>query len=156
MMRRALVTFVVIALFWIASRSAEAYPQFQFSSGNERCFDCHFAPAGGGLINEWGRYQAGNTLSTFGGNGGFLHGLWTPPNWFAIGGDFRSAFIRSDVGDPISPQYAFFPMMGEIYLRAEIPDTGLSAYVAAGYRGNARAGALPIEEIGRASCRERV
>jgi len=149
MMRRAFAACVVLIVLWLLPRAAGAYPQFQFSSGTERCFDCHFAPAGGGLINEWGRGEAGNTLSTWGGNGGFLHGLWTPPDWFAIGGDFRSAFIRSDVGDRISPQYVVFPMMGEVYLRGEIPNTGLSAYVAAGYRGNVRTpqagSARPIE-----------
>ncbi len=138
MMRRALATFVVVLLLWLFPRDAAAYPQFQFSSGTERCFDCHFAPAGGGLINDWGRGEAGNTLSTWGGNGGFLHGLWTPPDWFAIGGDFRDAFLRSDVGDKISPQVVAFPMMAEVYLRGEIPNTGLSAYVAAGYRGTVR------------------
>jgi hypothetical protein len=149
MMRRAFAACVVLIFLWLLPRAAEAYPQFQFSSGTERCFDCHFAPAGGGLINEWGRGEAGNRLSTFGGNGGFLHGLWAPPDWFAIGGDFRGAFVRNDVGDRISPQYAVFPMMGEVYLRGEIPNTGLSAYVAAGYRGTVRtpqgSSAPPIE-----------
>jgi len=140
MTHRHVVAWLVLVLAWIAPRGAEAYPQFQFSSGTERCADCHFAPAGGGLINMWGRNEAGDTLSTFGGNGGFLHGLWTPPNWLALGGDLRNAFIRNDVGGAASPEYAVFPMMAELYLRGEIPDTGLSLYVAGGYRGNVRSG----------------
>ncbi len=138
MIRRALLTLaawlVVLCAF---SRKAGAYPQFQFTSGNQRCVDCHFAPAGGGLINPWGRQEAGNTISMMG-DGGFLHGLWTPPPWLALGGDFRDAFIRSDVGGAASPEYVAFPMMAELYVRGELPNTGLSLYVTGGYRGNVR------------------
>jgi hypothetical protein len=127
MTRLTVVAWLAVVAWSMVSRVAEAYPAFQFTSGTERCADCHFAPAGGGLINAWGRSEASDTLSTFGGDGSFLHGLWTPPEWLALGGDFRNAFIRNDVGGAASPEYAVFPMMLEVYLRGQIPESGLSS-----------------------------
>src|SRR4051812_19187490 len=90
--------------------AAEAYPQWQFSSGTSRCNQCHFNPAGGGLINTFGRDAAGEELSTWKGNGGFLHGAVDLPNWLALGADLRGAFLRHDAGNPDGPTNAIFPM----------------------------------------------
>ena len=76
---------------WSASAArASAYPQFQFTSGTTRCSQCHYSPAGGGLITSWGRDESGDTIS-LGGDGAFLHGLWEPPSWLALGADVRLA-----------------------------------------------------------------
>src|ERR1051325_7838182 len=79
----------------LASREASALPQFQLSSGTTRCGQCHYAPAGTGLISAWGRDEAGDTISR-GGDGSFLHGLWAPPSWLALGGDLRLVALNND------------------------------------------------------------
>jgi hypothetical protein len=129
--------FVGVA-FLLSSRTAEAYPQFQFSSGTARCAQCHYAPAGFGLLTSWGRDESADTISR-GGDGGFLHGAWTPPDWLALGGDVRYAALRNDVGGTGAPEVASFPMQAELYGRAAFGDTGVSLYVAGGIRGATRA-----------------
>src|SRR4029079_12440958 len=79
----ALAGFALLALLLLASRDAAAYPQFQFSSGTTRCGQCHVEPGDTCVINDWGRGEAGDTISR-GGDGAFLHGLWTPPSWVAL------------------------------------------------------------------------
>jgi hypothetical protein len=110
-------------------RSAQAYPQFQFSSGTQRCAQCHYGPAGFGLLTAWGRDEGADTISR-GGDGAFLHGAWTPPDWLALGGDFRGAVIENEV--------AVFPMQAELYGRVALGSSGLSLYVAGGFRGTTR------------------
>src|SRR6516225_8676416 len=95
-------------------RPAAAYPQFQFSSGTNRCSQCHYSPAGGGLLTSWGRDESADTIS-LGGDGAFLHGLVTPPSWLGIGGDFRLAALSTDVGSPDGADTAFFPMQADLY-----------------------------------------
>ena len=53
---RRLPLCVLVAIFaLLALRGrASAYPQFQFSSGTNRCSQCHYSPAGGGLLTSWG------------------------------------------------------------------------------------------------------
>ena len=124
--------FTLIAL----DRRAAAYPQFQFSSGTNRCSQCHYSPAGGGLITSWGRDEAGDTVS-LGGDGAFLHGLWAPPSWLALGADIRLAALRNDVGGPESPEYAAFPMQSDLYARLLFGDQ-VSLYLEGGARGDVR------------------
>ena len=95
--------------------AAFAYPQFQLSTGNVRCNQCHFAPAGGGLLNNYGRSEAGDTISS-GGNGAFLHGLWEPPSWLALGADFRLAEAANNEQGPNGVDSAFFPMQADLYV----------------------------------------
>jgi hypothetical protein len=141
-MMRATLRLVVVgfafAFLLLASGVANAYPQFQFSSGTGRCAQCHYAPAGSGLLTSWGRDESGDTISR-GGDGAFLHGLWSPPGWLALGGDFRYAFVRNDTGGTFSPETAMFPMQGELYARAAFGDSGVSLYVSGGVRGATRA-----------------
>jgi hypothetical protein len=111
-----LAGLIVAAALLAGARQAAAYPIFQFSTGTTRCNQCHYGPAGGGLLTSWGRDEAGDTIS-LGGNGALLHGAVTPPSWLALGGDFRLAFIRNDVGGPESPDTAVFPMQLDIYTR---------------------------------------
>lgn len=132
-----LTVLAIAALGLVASR-ADAYPQFQLSSGADTCKQCHFSPAGGGLLNEYGRDEAGSTLSWKEGDGGFLHGAWTPPASFQIGGDLRGvAGYRVDD----DPESLIFPMQMELYLRPSIGPVSL--YVNAGIRPNATEGPFP-------------
>jgi hypothetical protein len=118
-------------------RRAQAYPQFQFSSGTSRCSECHFAPAGGGgLLTSYGR-DASEELSSFKGNGGFLHGAATLPSWLALGFDGRGAYASNSTGGTTQTDSAIFPMQADAYGRAAfLHDWSLT--VTAGYRGERR------------------
>jgi hypothetical protein len=137
--RVASASVVVVVVMLFGATRAEAFPQWQFSTGNTRCNQCHYAPAGGGLINNYGRDAAGEELSTFGGDGAFLHGAVPLPSWLALGGDLRGAFADEDVQDPSGPTYAFFPMQADLYLRLAF-GRGFSASVTGGLRGQIRSG----------------
>src|SRR5947207_6181874 len=103
-MRRLLLCLIVAGAgtFGFAGAAA-AYPQFQFSSGTNKCSQCHFSPAGTGLISSWGRSESGDTIS-MAGNGAFLHGAVTLPGWVALGADIRFAGVRNDDGGTQAPQ----------------------------------------------------
>jgi hypothetical protein len=118
------------------SGRAQAYPQWQFTSGATRCNQCHFAPGGGGLITGFGRDANGEDLSTFAGDGAFLHGKVQLPSRLAIGGDLRGAFLAKDVKDPNGSQQAFFPMQADLQARLAITDE-ISIYATGGLRGRA-------------------
>ncbi len=124
----------------LAPRAASAYPQFQLSTGAQRCNQCHIAPAGGTLISGYGREEAADTISR-GGDGGFLHGAWTPPDWLQLGGDLRGAFLVNDngrtFGDDSSPAVHAFPMQADLYTHFKM-GSQLSATIVLGYRGTAR------------------
>lgn len=134
-MRRLLLCAVAGWLILSGGR-AFAYPQFQFSSGTGRCSQCHYDPAGGGLITSWGRDESGDTIS-LGGDGSFLHGAWTPPSWLALGVDIRLAALENNSGGPAAPELAVFPMQSDVYARFAFTDT-LSLYVQGGVRGDTR------------------
>jgi hypothetical protein len=128
------ITGLIAAVALLAgARQAAAYPQFQFSSGTNRCSQCHYSPSGGGLLTSWGRDESADTIS-IGGDGAFLHGLVTPPSWLGVGGDFRFAFLSNDVGSPSGPELAAFPMQADIYVRAAFTES-LSLNVTGGVRG---------------------
>ena len=115
--------------------AASAYPQFQFSSGTTRCSQCHYDPAGGGLITSWGRDESGDTIS-LGGDGAFLHGLWQPPSWLALGADVRIvAPLVNASGGPESPTISVFPMQADGYARFAFGDQ-FSLYLQGGIRGD--------------------
>jgi hypothetical protein len=118
------------------SGRAEAYPQFQFSSGTNRCGQCHYSPAGGGLLTSWGRDESGETIS-MGGDGAFLHGAVPLPPALALGGDLRFAMLRNDVDSPGGADYAAFPMQLDLYGRVAIGES-FSVNVTLGDRGIVR------------------
>jgi hypothetical protein len=117
---------------------AWGYPQWQLSTGAARCNQCHYAPAGGGLLTSYGRDAVGDQLSTFGGNGAFLHGAVPVPSWLAVGGDLRGAFVDHAVQDPNGATVAVFPMQADASARLSIPGTGLSGVGTIGLRGQVR------------------
>jgi len=125
------------ALLWLGERPARAYPQWQLSTGAVRCNQCHYAPAGGGPINSYGRDAVGEELSSFGGNGAFLHGAVSLPSWLALGGDFSGAFVDQDVQDPAGPTVAVFPMQADVSARVALP-AGFSIEGVLGFRGQVR------------------
>lgn len=138
-----LIALAVVALLGLA-RSADAYPQFQLSTGTDRCSACHFSPAGGGLLNDYGRDEAGSTISR-GGDGRFLHGAWTPPTWLQLGVDTRAAAglkYRKEQREALA-----FPMQFDVYVRAG--GERFSFNLTAGLRGGARDPRPPlIERLG--------
>lgn len=124
---------LVLALLVAGATTAHAYPQFQLALGTDRCTACHYSPAGGGLINDYGRDEAGGTISR-GGDGRFLHGLWAPPSWLQLGADLRGATaFKRDRG---SLEWLAFPMQVDGYIRAG--GESLSVNVTVGLRGQAR------------------
>jgi hypothetical protein len=136
-MRRLLLCLLVVGVGTFGfARAAAAYPQFQFSSGTNKCSQCHYVPSGGGLLSSWGRSEAGDTIS-MAGNGAFLHGAVTLPSWIALGMDLRLAATRIDDGGQQSPRGAWFPMQWDVYARAAFTEA-FSFFVAAGLRGEAR------------------
>jgi hypothetical protein len=128
---------VAFGIWSLGEGAARAYPQWQLSTGATRCNQCHFAPAGGGPINSYGRDAVGEQLSTFGGNGAFLHGAVSLPAWLALGGDFRGAFVDNDVQDPGGAQIAVFPMQADLSARVALP-AGFSIEAIGGLRGQVR------------------
>jgi hypothetical protein len=119
---------LVIAVTLCASAAvAHAYPQFQLGK-EAACTACHLAPAGGGLLDGMGPLTA-EDIATFGGHPGFLHGVFEPPEWLLLGGEFRSAAGVIDNGD--NAHAAFIPMQYELH--AALRKEHLSAYVTAGY-----------------------
>lgn len=104
---------VCLGLVALSAGAAEAYPEFQFSKGAARCSLCHFSPTGGGLINNYGRSQAEDAISMFGGNPDFLYGVWEQPDWIRLGVDLRFAFLARDSG--ADPEFLAFPMQGDTY-----------------------------------------
>jgi hypothetical protein len=139
----SLVLGGAIVVLTATSAPALGYPQWQFSSGAARCNQCHYSPAGGGLITSYGRDADGDELSTFRGNGALLHGVAVPPPWLALGGDFRGATVASAVQDPAGPTYAVFPMQAD--LEARIGSFwGVSFYATGGFRGQVRTPDNPV------------
>jgi hypothetical protein len=131
------------ALAWVFSASvASAYPEFQFSTGNTRCNMCHFAPDGGGLINQYGRFASASAISR-GGNGRFMHGLVDEPKWLRTGADFRVAATMRD--HATESELALFPMQGDVYTNLIAGD--FSASITLGVRAQVRAADSPLGRI---------
>ncbi|MGE3453900.1 MAG: hypothetical protein AB7O24_02175 [Kofleriaceae bacterium] len=134
------ILIVLIATTVVAAR-VDAYPQFQLSTGTDRCTACHFSPAGGGLINDYGRDEAGSTISR-GGDGRFLHGAWSTPSWLQLGVDLRGAALLKHRDQ--DREVAAFPMQTDVYLRAGTERISLA--LTTGLRGGARHPQPPLVE----------
>jgi hypothetical protein len=141
--RRLVLGLVIGAAALAGAGTAQAYPQWQLSTGTSRCNQCHYAPAGGGLINSHGRDASGEDLSTWDGNGGFLHGAVTLPDAVALGFDGRYAALLQDVGEKGGAKLAQFPMQADATARFAFGEA-VSLYLNVGYRGQARSGEGPV------------
>ena len=129
------IGFFTLAMLVLGVRVASAYPQYQFSKGGgaQACVECHYSPAGGGLLNDMGVETLGD-LASRGGDARFLNGVWTPPSWLSLGGDFRIAaggFGRTEYGPTFSP--TVIPMEADLRARVALGDFSLVA--TAGLRG---------------------
>lgn len=133
---KRIIMAVVAALVVLSGGSrADAYPYFQLTTGTKRCNACHFSPGGGGLINDYGRDAASTDIS-MAGNGDFLHGLWYPPDWLALGMDYRGAAIWKN--DKLEgSRTAVFPMQFDLYANAKLADRISFSFIG-GFRGQAR------------------
>jgi hypothetical protein len=140
--RSIFATLAGLLFLAAAPTTAQAYPQWQFSSGATRCSQCHFSPAGGGLITGYGRDAVGDDLSTWQGDGAFAHGV-SLPKWMALGADLRGAFLAQDVGNPDGRTTALFPMQADVQARAAFLDA-FSVCASLGYRGQARTSDTPL------------
>lgn len=130
--RRFALSVAAVALLWAAP--ADAYPQFQFSTGATRCSLCHYSPTGGGLINPFGRSSSADTISQTAGNPDLMHGLYKEPDWFRWSADLRYAAIEK-TGD--NPDFLSFPMQGDYYQLVQFGKS-FSWYTAIGPRAGAR------------------
>jgi len=130
--RRWLAIALVVAA-WPAT--ARAYPHYQLSSGTERCDLCHYAAAGGGLLNEWGQGESGDTIAR-GGDGRFLHGLVELPEWVQLGTELRLAGAVHDTGESAGTRGAVFPMQVDALVR--VARGGFSVVGSVGLRGSVR------------------
>jgi len=127
-----------------ADGTADAYPEFQLSTGNGRCSLCHCSPTGGGLINDYGRSESSASISQFGGNGDFLYGVYKEPEWMKLGVDLRGAFLaKQEVDDP---EYYLFPMQGDTYGWFRAGDWSL--YSSVGPQANVRESDLTKHRFG--------
>jgi len=138
---------LAMVLVTLGARPAAAYPQWQFSSDTIRCSQCHYAPAGGGLITGYGRDAIADELSTFEGDGEFAHGIIDLPSAIKLGFDGRLAALSHDVGEVQGPHTAYFPMQADLIVRIGLGDS-LSVMATGGYRGQARTGDQPLGEGG--------
>ncbi len=125
---------LAVVVFSAASGEAPGYPEFQFSTGAVRCSTCHVSPSGGGLLNAYGRSEAEESLSTFGGNGKFLYGAWEEPDWIHFGVDLRGAALVRSSG--VGTDFLAFPMQGDTYVDFFFGD--FTAAVIVGPRAQAR------------------
>ena len=135
--RTALV--VGLALFSsVGAERAEAYPQWQFISGTSRCNQCHFNPAGGGLIRGYGRDAVADDLATFeDGDGDFMFGAIELPDRVALGGDFRVAGLLNNSDSPNGTEIAVFPMQADVQARVGVTSS-ISVMASVGARGQVR------------------
>lgn len=114
-LRLAAAAAAALALAALAPDAA-AYPQWQLSTGNARCNLCHIAPAGGGLLNQYGRGEAADTISQFrGGSPDWMYGVYQEPDWMKLGVDLRGAVLVKDWGENQDPSTHVFPMQGDTY-----------------------------------------
>jgi hypothetical protein len=134
---RLRAAFLVASIAVLAPAAAHAYPQWQFSSGVARCNVCHFSPGGGGLVTGYARDAVGSELSTFEGEGEFLHGIVKLPPRLALGGDFRGALASQDENELTGSRTAIFPMQADLSGRLVIV-SGLSFTGIVGVRGQQR------------------
>ena len=122
----------------VVSGSAWAYPQWQFSSGTSRCSQCHYSPAGGGLINGYGRDAAGEDLSTWEGDGSFLHGAVELPKSLALGFDGRYSALAQNIGEATGRTLRLLSRCRPMPTPGWRWATPSPSTAAVGYRGQAR------------------
>ena len=97
--------FLVVALM---PRPAQAYT-WMIRHGYTGCATCHIDPSGAGLLNEFGRGEAADTLRSHYGSDPPpvepFFGIWKNPDWLLTGGSFRDMILFTKVdGAPRTQQ----------------------------------------------------
>src|SRR5579872_5347575 len=107
----ALAAFFAFSL----AQSAFAFPEL-VRHGYVNCTSCHVSPSGGGALTEYGRQLSADVLSmsSYEGEGGFLHGAAKLPEWLAVGGDVRAIQIYRST--PQATQWRFLFMQADYEL----------------------------------------
>lgn len=90
-----LATVALLGL--VISSSIDAFPELT-RHGYTQCTTCHISPNGGGVLTPYGRALSEEILSTWSreGEGKFLYGAVTSPEWLALGGDLRVLQLWQD------------------------------------------------------------
>lgn len=132
--RRGIPVLAVVVLAATAA-PAVAFPQLTIRGTVTRCTMCHVSPAGGGVLTDYGRTEAADTLSR-GGDPRVL-GLFAEPDWLLVGGDVRAAALAyEDRTATDKLQLAAFPMQAD--LRLGVTAGGFTVVATGGLRGSTR------------------
>jgi len=142
-------SFVAAAV--VVPGRADAYP-WMIAHGYSGCASCHVDPSGGGLLNEFGRGEAADSLRSHYGSEPPpvqpLFGLFHNPDWLLTGGSIRymGLFMKTD-GAPL--------MNSSILMQADLR-AGLLAgpWRAAGSLGFIQNGNSPAALAGNLVARE--
>ena len=84
--------------------------------GYANCMTCHYAPAGGDLLNDYGRSLSSEFMSTWSKPGAEkpFGGIVKETPWAKFGGDFRT--LQSYVNSERSNNDSFFIMQNNVCL----------------------------------------
>lgn len=98
--------------------------------GYINCTTCHVSPAGGGLINDYGRELSRDILSTWGLEGREVqpfYGILPKPSWLNYGGDAR--YIQTYLDNPYVKQARSFTMQADLEAAVYVKQfTGVGTY----------------------------
>ena len=137
---------IALVLGMLLAGKAHAFPH-AIGHGYSSCLNCHFNPAGGGPLTDYGRavsatafaavpfYAQGNTPEEkdeyLGSHSGFL-GSTTLPYWLRPGGYFRELHLVSNLGAE-SSLTRWITMQAEAHLVLRSRKDGLIAVGSLGY-----------------------
>lgn len=106
-----MVLRLLIALIFLWSSSADAYPEFALSHGYSACGACHHNASGGGPLTAYGRSLSSEGLSTWSVDGEADLGRQYLPEWLIVAGNVRSIYVGSK-----ETPYKHIPMQKELKL----------------------------------------
>jgi hypothetical protein len=124
---------LLVAVLWLLVGSAHAH-SWMIREGYGTCAECHVDPSGGGLLTDYGRAQGEILLRMQheeraadwepGSAKDFLWGVVPLPDWLALGGSSRSAYLITQSGDVSTNR--FIQMQAD--LRAHLEVEGFHAF----------------------------
>lgn len=120
-----LATFMSSIAFGFPENVRHGYPS---------CSSCHVAPSGGGAVTAYGRGASQSIMSTWGrvGEEAIGQGIWEPPDWLEVGGDFR--YINANLRGPGYDDHKKFAMQYDLEL-AFSPVKPITFVASYGYYG---------------------
>lgn len=119
---RLILSSIISFVASILCTDVLAFPELVYK-GYPSCQGCHVSPSGGGILTQYGRTFAAETLSTWGEAREPLF-----PKWFNMGGDARHAYTKRDGKE------ASFPMAMNMTLDIQ-PIKGIHAVAQIGLYG---------------------